>query len=695
MGVEFAARERGARSRRAATFDGERERSARGGRCSVCERERTRQRSRSRRGARASAARAREHDFGERDDVARPRVSLAREALGEVEVEVRHSPRHGRPQWEEFDEREGEVVARLRSDSAGEFAFELGRRASVDLWIAPSRGWSGALSQARRGGEFVELVLAPAGSLAGEITLANTRAAVADATVELVAREQLPGAPRPHTTRTDALGRYRLEGVEAGAYWLHVTPREARPELYAALEFHAAEQRVHDVVLEPGVVVRGRIVDARTRLPVAGASVSDDHVRRTPEVRSDADGRFELRGVDDGTFGHNSLLVRASGYAPLTFHWTGSGLGDREVALELVAGRRVHGRVLDADGAPRASAFVAALALTAVGSANEYERRSARSDTSGRFELRDLRHDVHYTLLVQDSASGELVVELPANEAPDQDLGELRLPAAASVRGVVVDERGAPLPWEALELHGPSGAGADSPQGLNTLLAAQRHTRSDSLGRFAFENLGPGAYVLSTRSHAAAAPTRRTLVLGPGQSLVDVRVELPQQRELSGRVIDARSAPVARAFVALYPDDGGARRLAWQLTDSDGSFRFRGVPEQRCALFVWPGAQAGASLWLRALEPSEQPLLVVAPAADELRGVVRTQGEPRVGVTLEAFESGEARMCADRATTDREGRFALHLRPGRYEFVVRDGDTELLRRERSTNETDELVLETP
>jgi hypothetical protein len=88
-------------------------------------------------------------------------------------------------------------------------------------------------------------------------------------------------------------------------------------------------------------------------------------------------------------------------------------------------------------------------------------------------------------------------------------------------------------------------------------------------------------------------------------------------------------------------------------------------------------------------------LLVVAPAADELRGVVRTQGEPRVGVTLEAFESGEARMCADRATTDREGRFALHLRPGRYEFVVRDGDTELLRRERSTNETDELVLETP
>ena len=622
-------------------------------------------------------------------------VSLAREALGEVEVEVRHSVRHGRPQWEELDERESDVLARIRSDSAGEFTFELGRRASVDLWIAPSGGWSGALSQARRGGEFVELVLSPAGSLAGEVTLTTTGAAVADAAVELVAREQLPGAPRPHTTRTDALGRYRLEGVEAGAYWLHVTPRDARPERYAPLELRSAEHRVHDVAVEPGVVVRGRIVDARTRLPVAGAVVADDHVRRTPEVRSDANGRFELRGMDDGTFGHNSLLVRASGYAPLTFHWTGSGLGNREVAMELSPGRRVHGRVLDADGTPRESAFVALLALTAVGSANEYERRSARSDANGRFELRDLRSDVHYTLLVQDSTSGELVVELPASDALDEDLGDLRLPAACALRGVVVDERGAPLPWEALELHGPSGAGAPSPQGLNALLAAQRHTRSDSLGRFAFENLGPGAYVLSTRSHTAAAPTQRKIELSAGQSLVDLRFELPQQRELFGHLVDARGAPVARAFVALYPDDGGARRLAWQLTDNDGSFRFRGLPEQRCALFVWPGAQAGASVWLRGLEPSDQPLLVVAPAADELRGVVRTQGEPRVGVTVEAFEPGEARMCADRATTDRDGRFALHLRPGSYEFVVRERDDELLRLARTTSESGEFVLEAP
>lgn len=622
-------------------------------------------------------------------------VSLAQQPLSDVEVEVRHSVRHGRPQWDEFDERESDVLARIRSDSAGEFAFELGRRASVDLWIAPSRGWSGALSQARRGGEFVELVLSPAGSLAGEVTLSTTGAAVADATVELAAREQLPGAPRPHTTRTDALGRYRLEGVDAGAYWLHVTPRDARPELYAALEFHATEHRVHDVVVAPGVVVRGRIVDARTRRPVADALVRDDHVRRTPEVRSDADGRFELRGMDDGTFGHNSLLVRGEGYAPQTFHWSGSGLGDREVTIELAPGRRVQGRVLGDDGTPRGDAFVAALALTAVGSANEYERRSARSAANGRFELRDLRSDVHYTLLVEDPAYGELVVELPANDSQEQDLGELRLPAVASVHGVVVDDRGAPAPWEALELHGPRGTGADSPQGLNALLAAQRQTRSDSLGRFAFENLGPGAYVLSARSQAAASPARREFELVAGESRLDLRFELPPQRELRGRVVDAHGAPVARAFVALYPDDGGERRLAWQMSDNDGSFRFRGLPEQSCALFVWPGAQAGASLWLRALEPSDQPLLVVAPAASEVLGAVRTQGAPHVGLTVEAFEAGEARMCADRATTDRDGRFALHVRPGRYTFVVRDGDTELLRRERTTSESGELLLETP
>ncbi len=622
-------------------------------------------------------------------------VSLASKALSGVEVEVRHSRGHGRPGWDGFDEPEPDVVARLRSDANGAFEFELGRRACVDLWIAPSQGWSGALSQARRGGEFVELQLTPAGSLTGEVTLITTGAPVADATVELVARDQLPGAPRPHTTRTDALGRYRIEGVSAGPYWLHVTPRDARPERFDELEFNDAEHRLHDVVVEPGVVVRGRVLDAVTRRPVANARISDDHVQRIPALHSGADGRFELRGMDDGTFGHNSLLVQASGYAPRTHHWTGSSLGDREVEIELAPGRRVSGRVLHADGAPREGAFVAALALTAEGSANERERRSTRSASDGRFELRDLRSDVHYTLLVQDTGAGELVLELPASDEREQDLGELRLPEECALRGVVVDERGAPVPFELLELHGPRGTGAASPMGLNALLAAQRQTRSDSLGRFAFEQLGPGVYALSTNTRGAASRARREFELAAGQSLNDVRFELPQRRELFGRVVDARGAPVARAFVALYPNDGGPERLAWQIANNDGSFRFLALPARGCDLFAAGARESGASTWLHALEADGPALLVALGPARRVRGVVRSAGVARPGLTVEAFARVDRRAATDRASTDREGRFELSLASEEHELVVRRGESVLLLHKLAAGDALELELEAP
>jgi len=145
------------------------------------------------------------------------------------------------------------------------------------------------------------------------------------------------------------------------------------------------------VELSPAERATGDVVTARGRDPIAGAEVTlytDLGVRR---ARTDASGAYAIADLAPGPA---RLLVRASGYAPLTRAVTLPDSGGRRAyaiaRAEMSAEGSVEGEVVDGNGAPVAGARVArdhVPTWLVVGASPE---GVALTDAKGRFKLGQL-----------------------------------------------------------------------------------------------------------------------------------------------------------------------------------------------------------------------------------------------------------------------------------------------------------------
>jgi hypothetical protein len=96
--------------------------------------------------------------------------------------------------------------------------------------------------------------------------------------------------------------RFELEDIPAGPVRVSVRTPSGRSG-HAELELAPGELRDVEVVLAAGATVEGRVVDAKNRSPVAGASVivlGEARSPQRPEATTDADGRFKLAGLQPG-----------------------------------------------------------------------------------------------------------------------------------------------------------------------------------------------------------------------------------------------------------------------------------------------------------------------------------------------------------------------------------------------------------
>jgi protocatechuate 3,4-dioxygenase beta subunit len=307
-------------------------------------------------------------------------------------------------------------------------------------------------------------------------------------------------------TGTDASGRWRLDGLEAGpkevrvraaGYYLENSPAATGwdPGGGSWVNVRAgALTTAPDISLRRGVRVEGQVVDEGGK-PVAGATVFAwsgraglgrwEHRREAAVSTSAADGTFVLDGLVPGD--DWALSVRTAGSASddaaeASLHDSG-----RPVRADVTVRRlaRIAGRTVDLGNRPAPGVEIELIGP---------ERRVVRSDAEGRFDVRDLKSGAYRIEPTYGERPHRERPGISASVGPGEATDVLfSFDPPRAIAGIVVDEKGEPAAGVSVSLK------ADEPWQFSDRWLGEEAwwswgTGTDAAGRFRIENLWPGGY---------------------------------------------------------------------------------------------------------------------------------------------------------------------------------------------------------
>ena len=467
--------------------------------------------------------------------------------------------------------------------------------------------------------------------------------------------------------RTNERGEYALPGDDR-LRWLDVradgfAPRSVRSELPAG-----------EIRLDRGVLLDGRVVDEFGE-PAAGAIVLQRRVDGRPgptwrgqrfepiaisdeggsfEVASQAVGPWRLRAELDDLAGESAGTTerpaeRVEGIeivlAPRDRSFAYESQGEREESrrgrgpdearagtgeLRLVVHERETGR-------PLAGAQIEVVS-TPDGPAQDIESddRVGRTDAEGRFRLAELSGQRALVLVrAPGFASVTQVLALDATEHA------LSLERAASL-SVLLRVDGFPVAGADVSLRDPRGV-EPRRESRWTESSGSRVGATDSTGRFAWEDLAPGAYEVSVRHPRldSAFTVEVELYSGRNDQVLDVPTA-----GVFGVVTDEEGRP--RTGVRVVVESGDTEPwLDDRTTGLDGGFELAVVAERPFSLRVVGGAGgAGARTQEWTLAPGEVLEGVVLRTEAEARLTVSLADEPDGGPWFVRVRQGEDRRVA-------------------------------------------------
>ena len=385
---------------------------------------------------------------------------------------------------------------------------------------------------------------------------------------------------------------------------------------------------------------------------------------------TDAAGGYQLAGLVPG---RHAVIATAAAHVPAAWRGPGDGADGLTLApeqtrtgvdLALAAGGvEVRGVVEDINGGPVAGARV-----TAAGEAGASVGRAAtRADDQGRFVLWTGPGTIWVDARAEGYARGGSKAVAPAKAVT------VLLTPASSLGGIVV-EAGTRTPVADV-LVAIRGDDRDA-LGLGGASA-----RTDGDGRFRIERLTPGRYKPTATGRGLYGEPAESVLLGLGQRVDDLTIEVHAARTVRGRVevaAGAERAPGAGARVSLHADDGDASVADIDgVTDDDGRVELLVVRPGRYQVSVEREGALAADHY--------DPIVVAGRDVDgviwtmtgggAIRGVVRTAtGAPVGGVSVGVEPLGAGRGIRSWAFDDSrdDGSFALRgLATGDYAVRVR------------------------
>ncbi|WP_158623392.1 carboxypeptidase-like regulatory domain-containing protein [Corallococcus sp. CA053C] len=369
------------------------------------------------------------------------------------------------------------------------------------------------------------------------------------------------------------------------------------------------------------------------------------------EVATDADGRFVLEGLPEGSvtlwaLGDDGVAMQA--HVPV---------GTSDVVLELEEGGYIEGTVTEGDGkTPIPDAQVTLIH-------REHTRFfDTHTDAQGAFSLGPVPRTT-YSLFV--AAKGWASRFIPDTRGWHTDT-PLRLTRPTRLAGRVVAVDGSPAPGITILLDG------------DTPLATEQLTTSDGTGHFSFDDVPAVPHQLSATSREASAFA--TLNVTPPLDAVVLQLEPGVYVE--GTVRGDTGQPVAGAKVLTYREDGGpASAEATTVTSVAGRYRLGPVRSGPHTFKVEAAHHQDLELAAQKLQQGMGPLdftLVRAASAEGI--VVDEQGTPLAGIPLQ-LRSGDEHWNfsypEDTQLSDAEGHFVLDAEEPGPGFVFTE-DTSFL-----------------
>lgn len=493
------------------------------------------------------------------------------------------------------------------SDETGRCRFTLERWRSFTV-LATAPGFARVIRRGVLAGSEEVFRLGIGGSVAGRVVRSRDGTAVLGATVTLQPHDRSDEASRRLSSQvatSNAAGEFQFERAAAGEYQIDAKAPELAPFPGKYIDVVDGGVARVDIELSEGVVVRGVVIDAKRRTPLADALVGDrfdfeDSVRTAP------DGTFEFYGLTgfdlhvrrDG-YGDTAQRIRDSQGAPLP----------EFVTIEMKVCRRATGRIETVEQQPIAGATVIAVSMAHREPTQRLEWLETRTDELGQYSIAGLDSDLRHILLVRRTGYGGVNYEFPFSEPtePLVEIPTITLKRGGSISGRVLDDEGnglANIPVERIgenddrRRFGVVDAQITDRLQLTTSLV---ETRTDQLGRFSFCDLAAGTYVLHHRFPASHTSIQTQVYLGDEEHRDDIKLLLSAGRTIAGRVETRDGGKLPTVYISVDSENGG------KSTDihvaADGSFCARGLSEGMYTLSFYPydlvPSRASASVYLQ------------------------------------------------------------------------------------------------
>ncbi|MBL8900826.1 MAG: carboxypeptidase regulatory-like domain-containing protein [Planctomycetes bacterium] len=555
--------------------------------------------------------------------------------------------------------REKQTRQEALSAADGSFRLRLSRGEVVTLRVeAP--GCAHRELAGCQAGERVVVILPPGRIL--EIRARDEAGdGVAGAKVRFSRRDDL-GAFDDRSGETDEDGICRFEAIEEGSGTVVCHHSVLGNAGWQQVQIGSAEITRFELVLPTGHTLHGTVIDAETKLPIAGARVGESWVLARA-VTTTSDGRFELPGWSGN--GVDDVHVIAEGYGRQSKTVPSEG----PIDFQLMRGDVARGRIISTSGAPITGTLVSAVASKHDHEQQHIDTRSATSGADGSFELTSLRRDLPHTLIVLAEGHGRMLLDFdPAPSAAGTiELGDLVLPISRSISGIALDADETPLARALITLRGHNAdrgrRRTHTTERAQTLYGDAEERHSDDRGRFRFPDLAPGNYQLALEL-AGAPEVSQEIVLGSERDVDGVELSLPAGKSLCVRVVDELSSPIAGAELSLQHETAPS---AHARTNSAGTCTFRALPEQEMELSVSaPGAYLRPPS--QQVIPANQEVLVVLRRLAFLKGeIVDAQGAKLPHIEVEAVPPEGVPL---KGASDEHGAFSVKVAHGER-YVLR------------------------